>query len=137
MNQAEQILIESDIRPTAIRILVLKEIIEYDHTFTLAEMEQRMGTLDRSTLFRTLMLFVERKVLHEIDNGSGSKLFCRCACTHKHQHTPHAHFTCTSCNETFCIKEIDITSLPLPADYEVREISLVMKGLCAKCRGKE
>ena len=134
MDQAEQILTEAGIRHTAIRLMVLREIIAYDHTFTLAEMEQRMATIDRSTLFRTLMLFVERKVLHDIDNGSGSKLFCRCECTHRHHHTPHIHFTCTVCNETFCIKDIDLSALPVPVDYEVEEVSLVMKGLCPKCK---
>ena len=84
MSQAEQILTELGIRPTAIRLMVLRDIIEYDRTFTLADMEQRMMTLDRSTLFRTLMLFVEHKLLHEVDNGSGSRLFCRCECHHKH-----------------------------------------------------
>lgn len=138
MNQVEQILTEVGIRPTAIRQMVLREIIAYDHTFTLAEMEQRMGTIDRSTLFRTLMLFAERKILHDIDNGSGSKLFCRCECTHSHQHAPHIHFTCTVCNETFCIKDIDISTLPLPTDYEVTEMNLVMKGICPKCKkGKQ
>ena len=136
MRQAEHILTEAGIRPTAIRLMVLREIIAYDHTFTLAEMEQRIDTVDRSTLFRTLMLFVERKILHDIDNGSGSKLFCRCESAHSHQHTPHIHFTCTACHETFCIKDIDISSLPLPAGYEVTEINLVMKGICPKCKNR-
>lgn len=134
MNQFEQILTEAGIRPTAIRQMVLKEIIAYDHTFTLNEMEQRIGTIDRSTLFRTLMLFVGRKILHDIDNGSGSKLFCRCECTHSHHHAPHIHFTCTVCHETFCIKDIDISTIPLPTGYEVTEVNLVMKGICPKCK---
>lgn len=136
MNREEQILIESGIRPTAIRQMVLKEIIVYNHTFTLADMEKHMITLDRSTLFRTLMLFVEHKLLHEVDNGSGSKLFCRCDCHHTHHHTPHIHFTCTACNETYCIRDIDITGIPRPEGYEVEEINIVMKGLCPKCKLK-
>lgn len=134
MSDEEHILIESGIRPTAIRMMVLKEIIAYDHTFTLADMEHHMVTLDRSTLFRTLMLFVEHKLLHEVDNGSGSKLFCRCECNHKQHHMPHIHFTCTACNETYCIKDIDMACIPHPEGYEVKEINLVMKGLCPKCR---
>ncbi len=136
MSREEQILTEAGIRPTAIRTLLLREIITYDHTFTLADMEERMMTLDRSTLFRTLMLFVERKLLHEVDNGSGSKLFCRCECNHKHHHTPHIHFTCTACHETFCIKDIDVSKLPHPEGYEVESINLVMKGFCPKCKQK-
>ena len=134
MKQEEQILNESGIRPTAIRLMILREIIVYDRAFTLADMEQRMPTLDRSTLFRTLILFVEHRLLHEVDNGSGSKLFCRCECNHKHHHTPHIHFTCTACNETYCIKDIDVAGIPHPEGYEVKEINLVMKGLCPKCR---
>lgn len=137
MNREEQILIESGIRPTAIRQLVLKEIIEYNRTFTLADMEKHMLTLDRSTLFRTLMLFVEHKLLHEVDNGSGSKLFCRCECDHKHHHTPHIHFTCAVCNETYCIKDIDLACIPHPEGYEVNEINIVMKGLCPTCSKKK
>lgn len=136
MRQEEQTLVASGIRPTAIRMMILKEIIAHDHTFTLKEMEQRMRTIDRSTLFRTLMLFVEHKLLHEIDNGSGSKLFCRCDCNHKHQHTPHIHFTCTACHKTFCIKDFNISRLPNPNGYEVKEINLVMKGLCPECKQK-
>ena len=134
MNQAEHILQESGIRPTAIRLMVLREIIGYDHTFTLADMEHRMETLDRSTLFRTLMLFVEHKLLHESDNGNGSKLFCRCECGHGHRHAPHVHFTCTACNETFCIKDIDVPHISYPEGYEVEEVNIVMKGVCPRCK---
>ena len=135
MKTEEQILRKAGIRVTAIRLMVLRDIIEYNHAFTLSDMEQRLDTLDRSTLFRTLMVFVEHRLLHEVDNGSGSKLYCRCECNHNHHHhTPHIHFTCTACNETFCIKDIDVAGISHPEGYEVKEISLVMKGLCPRCR---
>ncbi len=134
MSQEERILTDSGIRPTAIRIMVLREIARYAHAFTLSDMESRLPTLDRSTLFRTLTLFVQHRLLHEADNGCGSKLFCLCECDRKHQHTPHIHFTCTVCHETFCIKNIDLSLLPNPVGYEVEEVNLIMKGLCPKCR---
>ena len=132
MKEAEHILSASGIRPTAIRQIVLKEIATCQHAFTLANMEQRLTTLDRSTLFRTLTLFVKHELLHEADNGSGSKLYCKCE--HTHHHTPHIHFTCTVCHDTYCIKDIDLSTLPKPEGYEVEEINLVMKGLCPKCK---
>lgn len=134
MTHEEHILTDSGIRPTAIRLMVLRELIRYGHAVTLADMEQRLPTLDRSTLFRTLTLFVKHQLLHEADNGSGSKLFCLCECHHKHHHTPHVHFTCTTCHETYCIREIDVSMLPKPEGYEVEEVSLVMKGTCPKCK---
>lgn len=138
MKQTEHILTESGIRPTAIRQMVLKSIVEYNRAFTFADMEQHLTSLDRSTLFRTLTLFVKHNLLHEADNGSGSKLYCPCECKHsrKHQHTPHLHFTCSSCHETFCIKDIDLSTIPKPKGYEVEEVNLIMKGLCPKCKQK-
>ena len=134
MRHTEHRLSELGIRPTAIRQMVLKEITEYNHAFTLADMEQRLTTLDRSTLFRTLTLFVKHKLLHEADNGSGSKLYCPCEYKHEHHHKPHLHFICTACHETYCIKDIDLSILPKPEGYEVEEASLIMRGLCPKCK---
>lgn len=137
MKQEEHILSEAGIRPTAIRQMVFKEVKGYGHAFTLSDMEQRLATLDRSTLFRTLTLFVKHKLLHEADNGYGSKLYCLCECRHEHHHTPHLHFICTSCHDTFCIKDIDLSALPHPKGYEVEEVNLIMRGLCPKCKHKQ
>lgn len=134
MKQEELMLSETGIRPTAIRLMVLKEIMRHKHAFTLADMEKHLTTLDRSTLFRTLTLFVKHGLLHETDNGSGSKLFCLCECDHHHTHKPHIHFTCNACHETYCIKDIDIAALPQPEGYDVEELNIVMKGLCPRCR---
>ena len=132
MKQEELMLSEAGIRPTSIRLMVLKEITKLQHAFTLSDMEKRLDTLDRSTLFRTLTLFVKHTLLHETDNGSGSKLFCLCDCGH-HTHVPHIHFTCNTCHETYCIKDIDTSTLPKPEGYKVKELNIVMRGLCPKC----
>ena len=133
MCNEEEILSRAGIRATAIRLLIFKEIVRIDRTFNLSEMEERLDTVDKSTLFRTLTLFQQHHILHEVDNGSGSKLYCLCTCGSSN-HTSHIHFTCTSCHRTFCIKDITTSSIPLPKDFEVEEINCVMKGLCPECR---
>ncbi|WP_294535537.1 transcriptional repressor [uncultured Bacteroides sp.] len=133
ISNIEHVLKDASIRPTSIRIMVLKEIISYDTPFTLAEMEDRLDTLDKSTLFRTLTLFLHHHILHEIDNGSGSKLYCRCVCSSS-RHASHLHFTCISCHKTFCIKNIDCSQIPRPENFEIMEINCVMKGLCPDCK---
>lgn len=136
IEEAEELLKKANVHLTAIRIAVWKEIMQLDHTFTLADMEDRMDTIDKSTLFRTLTLFLQRKLLHEVDNGSGSKLYCRCVCE-SGQHHSHIHFTCTECGQTFCIKNIDCSQIPCPKNFEVKEINCVMKGLCPECKIKK
>ena len=66
MQDIERILTDADVKPTAIRMMVMKEIIAIGHTFTLSDMEIRLETVDRSTLFRTLTL-VLRPLPQELD----------------------------------------------------------------------
>ena len=108
MDQIEKILTDAGVTPTAIRIVVLRE-----------------------TLFRTLTLFLKHKILHDVDNGSGSRIYCRCECASTYM--SHVHFTCTSCGQTFCIKDIDISVIPHPKGFIVNEMNFVMKGLCPQC----
>ena len=98
MQDIERILNEAGVKPTAIRMMVMKEIIAIGHTFTLSDMEIRLET-------------------------------CECRSTH----TSHIHFTCTSCGKTFCIKDIDTSSIPHPEGFTIEETCCVMKGLCPDC----
>ena len=132
MRTVEDILTEAEIQLTAIRILIYKEIVNFDGVFTLADIEQRILTLDKSTIFRTLSLFLKKNLLHEVDDGSGSKKYCLCQCGSKN-HKSHVHFTCLSCHKTYCIKDISIQQVTLPVSYQVTDINYVLKGICPNC----
>lgn len=138
-HNAEQMLLAAGLRPTANRLLVLRAILAHEGTFSLAEMEEMLVSVDKSTIFRTLTLLVEHHLLHEVDNGSGTRRYCLCECNldhseHHHTHTSHIHFTCTRCGRTLCIKEVPIPHIDLPDAFEVEEISCHAKGLCPDCR---
>lgn len=133
MDRVEQILQEGGVKPTANRILLMREILADPQPFTLSDMEVRLSPMDKSTIFRTLTTFLEHGLIHEVDNGSAAKVYCRCTCSGSHEH-PHIHFTCKSCGRTFCIKGIDTSVLPQPQGFLVEEVNCVMKGLCPKCR---
>lgn len=137
MQETEIILQKAGIRPTAIRTLILREIAAIDNTFSLSEMEERLDTVDRSTIFRTLTLFQEHHILHEVDNGSGSKRYCRCVCHTGDTHSSHIHFTCEVCHKTYCIKDIDGAQIPRPENFIITEINCVLKGICPDCRKTE
>ena len=61
MNEAKctQLLEEHDIKPTANRIVVLKELVKALHPVTLSELENRIVSIDKSNIFRALTLFRE------------------------------------------------------------------------------
>ena len=54
---------ERDIKPTAIRILVLKAMLEFDRAFSLSDFESQLDTVDMSTISRTIHLFHEHQLL--------------------------------------------------------------------------
>lgn len=135
MVDIEKILLDAGIKPTAIRLMAMKEIITMGYAFTLTEMEERLDTVDKSTLFRTLTLFLEHKLIHEIQIGSHSRLYCRCEC--KGSHTSHIYFTCKSCGKTFSIKDVDTSSIPRPSGFIVEETNCVMRGICSDCAKKQ
>ena len=136
MEDVEKILLGAGVKPTANRILLMRAIISCAHTFTLADMEERLDSMDKSSIFRALNTLLEHKLIHEVDNGSHALLYCRCVCEQGHEHQ-HIHFTCSSCGKTFCIRNIDASALPRPEGFLVEEVNCVMKGICPDCLKKE
>lgn len=123
-----------DIKPTAIRILVLRALMETKQAVSLTDLESKLDTVDKSTIFRTLSLFLSHHLIHGVDDGSGSLKYavCEdyCQCTVEDQHT---HFYCERCHKTFCIRSIHVPVVRLPEGFVPSGINYVVKGLCAEC----
>lgn len=132
METIEQHLQEHGVRPTSVRILVWKTIRGRVRPFTLADMEELMPHMDHSSLFRTLRLFVERQLLHEINDGTGHQKYCICRC-HDDEHLNHIHFTCVRCGKTYCMTNHQIPHVSLPCGFEVQNIEYNVKGICQEC----
>lgn len=131
----EEELTRHGVRVTAVRLLIWKTLREeITDAFSLADVQNKLSTIDRSTIFRTLTLLAEHSLLHTIDDGSGMQKYCVChADDHTHHHN-HIHLTCTRCHKTWCIEDVAIPTVSVPDDFEVHETEYVVKGICRKCR---
>lgn len=125
------------IKPTANRILVLKELSASRSPQSLSDMERRMVSMDKSSIFRTLTLFLEHDVVHAFEDGRGILNYELCEeegkCDH---HDGHIHFYCESCQRSFCLEDIHIPSFELPAGFSPHSVSFVIKGECPECKKK-
>ena len=65
-------LVLRDIRPTAIRVLVLRTLLEMKQAMSVSDLEAQLDTVDKSTIFRTLTLFLSHHLIHGVDDGSGT-----------------------------------------------------------------
>lgn len=135
MESPEEHLLEHGVKPTAVRILVWKEIIHHTETFTLVDMQEWMPQLDRSSIFRALRLFTEHHLLHEIDDGSGQQKYCVCRCENE-KHLNHIHFTCLHCGHTYCLIQYKIPLVEMPEGFEMEDAEYVVKGICPNCQNK-
>lgn len=134
MEKYEKMLTERDINVTAVRLLILKAMAEFPHTFSLSDLEGCLETVDKSTLFRTISLFHEKLLIHSIDDGTGSVKYSvchnECECE---VNDLHVHFYCTHCKYTVCLESIAIPKVNLPKGHTVEDVNFVIKGRCDKC----
>lgn len=125
------------IRPTANRILVMKTLMGEQNPQSLSNLERKMVSMDKSSIFRTLTLFLKHDVVHAFEDGRGVLCYELCeekgACDH---HDGHIHFYCESCQRSFCMEDIHIPSFELPEGFYPHSISFVIKGECPDCRKK-
>jgi len=135
MEDIDNKLKNKQIRPTAMRELVLKVLLEKGSAISLSKLENEFTNADKSTLYRTLKTFEDKKLIHSIDDGSGSLKYavCQdsCECS---PNDLHVHFYCTKCENTFCLTDIPVPSVNLPVGFSLNSVNMVVKGLCINCK---
>ena len=125
---------EKQVRPTAMRLLVLKTLQKQKAAVSLQDLEMVFDKADRVTLYRTLKTFEENGLIHSIVDGTGTTKYalceegCNCA-----PEDLHVHFYCQICRETFCLPKSKVPDVPLPEHFVPDEAELLVKGTCAKC----
>ncbi|MDE7159924.1 MAG: transcriptional repressor [Muribaculaceae bacterium] len=141
----EDLLEQAGVRPSPVRILLLRCLREAVGPLSIQELEQRMETVDRSSISRTLAIFASHHLIHSIDDGSGACKFEICHAPECHsgnglngsQQTDygdlHPHFHCEGCHTTYCLDSLTIPALPLPDGFRPYTANYVIKGFCPRC----
>lgn len=125
------------IKPTSNRIVVLKALAGATHPLSISDLEKKILTIDKSGIFRSLMLFREHHLVHALEDGYGGMKYELCLSHDKHEdEDTHVHFYCEHCRRLFCLHDMPIPPACLPEGYVVRTINYVAKGLCPQCAGK-
>lgn len=131
------LLAQREIQPTAIRILVLQAMMKAGRSVSLLDLENMLDTVDKSSIFRTITLFLSHHLVHSIDDGTGSFKYAvcssSCSCDVNDLHT---HFHCERCNKTFCFTNIPTPVVNLPEGFTLSSINYVLKGGCPECGAK-
>ncbi|MGI6218982.1 MAG: Fur family transcriptional regulator [Bacteroidaceae bacterium] len=130
-------LCQKGVKPTSTRILVLRELMKASSPVSLQDIESALDTVDRSTIFRALVLFREHDLVHDIEDGSGSVKYELCESpSHCSVDDMHPHFYCEYCHQTFCLDCEHVPLVALPEGFLLRGVNYVLKGICSGCREK-
>jgi Fur family ferric uptake transcriptional regulator/Fur family zinc uptake transcriptional regulator len=122
------------IRATRRRKITLKFLLESDRPVSHADISREHPELDRVTLYRTLALFVNAGIAHQVKSLDGLWRFCAHGADEKGCPGNHPHFFCTSCGTMICLTNYPLERLNVPDGYEVLGKQFVIYGLCDKCK---
>ena len=133
--ECEALLASHGIKPTANRIVVAKTLAAAERPMSLSELEYKILSIDKSGVFRALTLFREHHLVHVIEDGGDGVRYelCHSHDGHAEDDDQHVHFYCERCHRTFCLTDMPIPTVSLPAGYELHDINYMAKGLCPEC----
>lgn len=134
-KEHENILIAKQIKPTAMRLLVLDFLLKQKTAISLEDLEIEFDKSDRVTLYRTLNTFEEKGLIHIIKDGieAAKYALCQNECKEGSHSDMHLHFYCTVCKELYCLPKVQIPEIKLPNEFKLQELSLVARGICNNC----
>ena len=132
------------IKPTAIRLLVYEELSKAGYALSLSDLEARLRTVDKSSIFRTLNIFLEHHLVHCVNDGSNMMKYALCppSChcgeeeTRDNLNDLHTHFHCEHCGRTFCLRGLPVPRVTLPKGFTLSSANYVLTGLCPDCARK-
>jgi len=132
MTNITTILKDSGLTATKNRKIILELFYQTNRVLSLKEIEASIANMDRISLYRTLKTFVAKELIHKISDGTKHPKYALC---HQPNHPDdHAHFHCTACEKTICLKQVAIPKITnVPKDYQVNKTNLVISGVCGAC----
>ena len=129
-----KLLEEHGIKATANRLIVLKALEEAGRPMSLSELENKIMTIDKSGIFRTLSLFREQHLVHVIEDGGDGVRYELCHSHHDDVDDDlHVHFYCEECQRTYCLDHIPVPAIEVPPGFIMNSVNYMVKGICPHC----
>lgn len=128
----EHLLAEHGVKVTANRLLIARALEQAGRPLSMMELEERLESIDKSNVFRTLVAFKDAHLVHVLEGDPVRYELCH---SHHEGHDDdlHVHFYCVKCHKTYCLEEIPVPSVQVPEGYQVQEESYLLRGICPQC----
>ncbi|MBB1150380.1 MULTISPECIES: transcriptional repressor [unclassified Myroides] len=135
MLKIEEELLSKNIKPTAMRILVLKFLKQQEGAVSLADIENSFDQSDRVTIYRTVKTFESKGLLHRITATNTTQYaLCSSNCSEDKHRDTHLHFICNQCKKTICLTQVAIPTIEIPDGFQLSQIEVIAQGICNDCK---
>ena len=119
------------IKPSITRIKIFDYLLEHDHP-SVDEIYQalklELPTLSKTTVYNVLNLFQEHHLVSTVALNPKELRY-------EINHQPHTHFQCVNCGEIYDLPYVPIDYQTIRQEgFEFLDHSLVVKGICSKCK---
>lgn len=137
MNHKAAALLKSvDLRQTRPRMLILTVLLEAETPLSQEQIGELIGrSANKTTIYRNLMSLVEKNLVHQAYLEERTRHYELAHHCGKHQ--CHPHFTCSICQHTQCLPEMDMPLVELPENYVMERQQVRVEGICDACRKKK
>ncbi|HAE68842.1 MULTISPECIES: Fur family transcriptional regulator [Sphingobacterium] len=132
-----EILKRNSLKVTQPRLKVLEIISRKDSAISQPELEKLLGKdIDRVTLYRVLASFEEKGIIHKIFDLHGTATYAMCStnCSEHDHHDQHVHFICRVCNSVYCLEDMTLPKVSIPAGFSLEAIAVNALGVCNHCK---
>lgn len=136
MKQANELLRDYKLRVTPVRSKLLNVLRSRNEAMPQPELVKVMEGFDRVTIYRTLAAFEDKGLVHRIVNeqGVGNYALCSEACGPDHHHDAHVHLECGNCGKIYCLDEVEVPEIKIPARYKAHGLKIITQGTCQECQ---
>ena len=133
LPKLKDLLASHNIRVSLQRLLILDYLIMNPSHPTADTIYKDLKKIDpvisQATVYNTLNLLVEHKLVKELDFNMSSKRY-------EFKKTNHGHFICESCGMIEDLNVDDIEYPPYLKDYEIDNVEVIYRGICPDCLNK-
>ena len=136
-EQIDFILKRNQLSVTGSRKKILELFLGSKGALAHGDIEKKTGEkFDRVTVYRTLQVFLEKGIIHNIPTSDNSVRYalCKSDCTEGHHHDNHVHFVCVNCGDTICLADVLVPEVKLPVGFKPKESQMVVEGICKDCQ---
>jgi Fur family ferric uptake transcriptional regulator len=135
-KRIDELLKQNQLSVTSGRRKILELFLHHEGALSHSDIEKKAGEkFDRVTVYRTLQIFLEKGLIHNIPTADNSIRYALCKdnCSAGHHQDDHVHFICNACGNTVCLEEVNVPAIKLPRGFVAEQVEMLVSGVCKSC----